>query len=138
MLKEGQKAPAFTLESADGKKLSLSDFAGKNVVLYFYPRDNTPGCTREAEGFRDAAAALKKKNAVVLGVSLLVQLKTRHASGRWRADHGGPGWSSSRSPGATPHQEHEWCGKARRPPPPSGGRETARTGGALPPVAPAE
>jgi peroxiredoxin Q/BCP len=69
MLKEGQKAPAFTMEAADGKKLSLADFAGKNVVLYFYPRDNTPGCTREAEAFRDAAAALKKKNAVVLGVS---------------------------------------------------------------------
>ncbi len=69
MLKEGQKAPAFTLESSDGEKVSLGDFAGKNVVLYFYPRDNTPGCTREAEGFRDAAPALKKKNAVVLGVS---------------------------------------------------------------------
>jgi peroxiredoxin Q/BCP len=69
MLKEGQKAPAFTLESSDGKKVSLGDFAGKNIVLYFYPRDSTPGCTREAEAFRDAAAALKKKNAVVLGVS---------------------------------------------------------------------
>ena len=69
MLKEGQKAPPFKLESSDGKTVSLADFAGKNVVLYFYPRDNTPGCTREAEAFRDAAAALKKKNAVVLGVS---------------------------------------------------------------------
>jgi peroxiredoxin Q/BCP len=69
MLKEGQKAPAFKLESADGKTVALGDFAGKNVVLYFYPRDSTPGCTREAEAFRDAAAALKKKNAVVLGVS---------------------------------------------------------------------
>ena len=69
MLKEGQKAPAFKLESSDGKKLSLGDFAGKNVVLYFYPRDSTPGCTLEAQAFRDAAAALKKKNAVVLGVS---------------------------------------------------------------------
>jgi len=69
MLKEGQKAPAFTLDSSDGGKVSLGDFAGKNVVLYFYPRDSTPGCTREAEAFRDAAAALKKKNAVVLGVS---------------------------------------------------------------------
>jgi thioredoxin-dependent peroxiredoxin len=69
MLKEGQKAPAFTLESDGGEKLSLGDFAGKNVILYFYPRDNTPGCTREAEAFRDVAAALKKKNAVVLGVS---------------------------------------------------------------------
>jgi peroxiredoxin Q/BCP len=69
MLKEGQKAPAFKLEADDGKQLSLADFSGKNVVLYFYPRDNTPGCTREAEAFRDVAAALKKKNAVVLGVS---------------------------------------------------------------------
>jgi peroxiredoxin Q/BCP len=69
MLKEGQKAPAFKLESSDGKKLSLGDFAGKSVVLYFYPRDSTPGCTLEAQAFRDAAAALKKKNAVVLGVS---------------------------------------------------------------------
>ena len=69
MLKEGQKAPAFKLESSDGKKVSLGDFAGKNVVLYFYPRDSTPGCTLEAQAFRDAAAALKKKNAVVLGVS---------------------------------------------------------------------
>ncbi len=69
MLKEGQKAPPFTLESADGNKVSLSDFAGKNVVLYFYPRDSTPGCTREAQAFRDALPSLKKKSAVVLGVS---------------------------------------------------------------------
>jgi thioredoxin-dependent peroxiredoxin len=69
MLKEGQKAPSFKLESSDGKTVTLADYAGKNVILYFYPRDNTPGCTREAEAFRDAAAALKKKNAVVLGVS---------------------------------------------------------------------
>jgi thioredoxin-dependent peroxiredoxin len=69
MLKEGQKAPSFTLEADDGKKVSLGDFAGKNLVLYFYPRDSTPGCTREAEAFRDAVAALKKKNAIVVGVS---------------------------------------------------------------------
>jgi peroxiredoxin Q/BCP len=71
MLKEGSKAPAFKLPSSehDGDVISLADYAGKTVVLYFYPRDNTPGCTREAEAFRDAAAALKKKNAVVLGVS---------------------------------------------------------------------
>jgi len=71
MLKEGSKAPAFKLPSSvnDGDVVSLADYAGKTVVLYFYPRDNTPGCTREAEAFRDAAAALKKKNAVVLGVS---------------------------------------------------------------------
>ena len=69
MLQEGKKAPAFTLESSEGDKVSLDDFKGKTVVLYFYPKDDTPGCTREAQGFRDAAAALKKKKAVVLGVS---------------------------------------------------------------------
>ena len=69
MLKEGTKAPVFTLESDDGSKVSLADLKGKKVVLYFYPRDNTPGCTIEAQGFRDAAAKLKKKGAVVLGVS---------------------------------------------------------------------
>jgi peroxiredoxin Q/BCP len=65
----GKKAPAFTLESSEGGKIKLSDLAGKIVVLYFYPRDNTPGCTVEAEGFRDAAPALGKLGAVVLGVS---------------------------------------------------------------------
>lgn len=69
MLKEGAKAPAFSLEADSGETVSLADFAGKNVVIYFYPRDSTPGCTREAEAFRDVAAQLKKKNAVVLGVS---------------------------------------------------------------------
>ena len=69
MVKEGAKAPAFTLESDDGGKVSLADLKGKKVVLYFYPRDNTPGCTLEAQGFRDAAARLNKKGAVVLGVS---------------------------------------------------------------------
>ena len=69
MLEVGKKAPAFTLESSDGGKVKLADFAGKLVVLYFYPRDNTPGCTVEAENFRDAIPALKKLGAVVLGVS---------------------------------------------------------------------
>jgi peroxiredoxin Q/BCP len=69
MLEVGKKAPAFTLESSDGGKVKLSDFADKLVVLYFYPRDNTPGCTVEAENFRDAVPALKKLGAVVLGVS---------------------------------------------------------------------
>ena len=69
MLKEGAKAPAFTLESDDGGKVSLGDLKGKKVVVYFYPRDNTPGCTLEAQAFRDAAPKLKKKGAVVLGVS---------------------------------------------------------------------
>ena len=68
-LEEGKKAPAFTLESSEGGKVSLSDFKGKYVVIYFYPKDSTPGCTVEAEGFRDAMPKLKKKNTVVLGVS---------------------------------------------------------------------
>jgi peroxiredoxin Q/BCP len=66
---EGKKAPAFTLTDQDGKKVSLSDFAGKNVVLYFYPKDDTPGCTKEACGFRDDWKTYQKRGAVVLGVS---------------------------------------------------------------------
>jgi peroxiredoxin Q/BCP len=69
MIEVGKKAPAFSLESSEGGSVKLADFAGKTVVLYFYPRDNTPGCTVEAEGFRDAVPTLKKLGAVVLGVS---------------------------------------------------------------------
>ena len=68
-IQEGKAAPAFTLADADGKKVSLKDFAGKDVILYFYPRDDTPGCTKEACGFRDAWKTLQKMNVVVLGVS---------------------------------------------------------------------
>jgi thioredoxin-dependent peroxiredoxin len=66
---EGKKAPAFTLSDQDGKTVSLSDFAGKDVVLYFYPKDDTPGCTKEACGFRDDWKKYTKRGAVVLGVS---------------------------------------------------------------------
>jgi peroxiredoxin Q/BCP len=66
---EGAAAPAFTLESSTGRKVSLKDLKGKKVVLYFYPKDDTPGCTKEACNFRDAIADLKKEGAVVLGVS---------------------------------------------------------------------
>ena len=69
MLKLGNKAPAFTLPSSDGADVSLASLAGKTVVLYFYPRDNTPGCTIEAQEFSAAVPALKKLGAVVLGVS---------------------------------------------------------------------
>jgi peroxiredoxin Q/BCP len=69
MLEAGQKAPAFSLKDQDGKTVKLSDFKGQQVVLYFYPKDNTPGCTQEACDFRDEASALKKAGAVVLGVS---------------------------------------------------------------------
>src|SRR5512144_1554134 len=66
---EGKKAPAFTLTDQDGKKVSLSDFAGKDVIVYFYPKDDTPGCTKEACGFRDRWKDLQQSGAVVLGVS---------------------------------------------------------------------
>jgi peroxiredoxin Q/BCP len=67
--KVGSPAPRFTLPSDAGKDVSLGDFKGKWVVLYFYPKDHTPGCTREAIAFEGAAAGLKKRGAVVLGVS---------------------------------------------------------------------
>jgi thioredoxin-dependent peroxiredoxin len=69
MVQVGKKAPAFTLPNADGKKVSLKDYAGKHVVLYFYPRDNTPGCTLEAQDFQRKLPEFKKRKAVVLGVS---------------------------------------------------------------------
>jgi thioredoxin-dependent peroxiredoxin len=69
MVEAGKKAPAFTLPDQDGKPVQLSAFKGKPVVLYFYPRDDTPGCTKEACDFRDDYSALKRAGAVVLGVS---------------------------------------------------------------------
>ncbi len=67
----GRKAPAFSLEDQDGRSHSLKDYAGRPVVLYFYPKDDTPGCTREACAFRDALPDFKKSKAAVLGVSIL-------------------------------------------------------------------
>jgi peroxiredoxin Q/BCP len=66
---EGKKAPAFTLVDDKGKTVSLGDFAGKDVVLYFYPKDDTPGCTKEACQFSELAAAFKKSKVRVIGVS---------------------------------------------------------------------
>jgi peroxiredoxin Q/BCP len=68
-IEEGNKAPDFTLPTHDGAKLKLSSLRGAPIVLYFYPKDDTPGCTREACGFRDAKAKFAKHQAVVLGVS---------------------------------------------------------------------
>ena len=68
-LKEGMKAPDFRAKSSDGGQISLSDFKGKTVVLYFYPKDDTPGCTKEACSFRDSEAELRRLGVVVLGVS---------------------------------------------------------------------
>ena len=68
-IEEGKAAPAFTLNDADGNAISLTDFKGKNVVVYFYPRDDTPGCTKEACGFRDHWQDIQDADTVVLGIS---------------------------------------------------------------------
>jgi peroxiredoxin Q/BCP len=65
----GKKAPEFTLPGSNGEDVALKDFRGKTVVLYFYPKDDTPGCTKEACGFRDAWKTIQKANTIVLGVS---------------------------------------------------------------------
>ena len=69
MLQKGEKAPNFTLENQDGAQVSLSDFHGKKVVVYFYPKDNTPGCTRQACAFREAYDGFRGEGVVVIGIS---------------------------------------------------------------------
>ena len=69
MLTVGTKAPDFTLQDKEGKAVSLSDFSGQKVVLYFYPKDNTPGCTRQACAFAAAYAGFREKNIAVIGIS---------------------------------------------------------------------
>ncbi|MEK7819255.1 MAG: thioredoxin-dependent thiol peroxidase [Bacteroidota bacterium] len=69
MIKIGSKAPSFNLIASDGKKYSLKDFSGKKIVLYFYPKDDTSGCTKEACDFRDNIDSFKKENTIVLGIS---------------------------------------------------------------------
>src|SRR5436309_15289432 len=83
---EGKKAPDFTLEDASGKRVSLADFKGKDVIVYFYPKDDTPGCTKEACGFRDSLPPIRKAGSVVLGVSLDGQESHR----KFIAKHGLP------------------------------------------------
>ena len=70
LLSVGDKAPAFATKDQDGKTVKLSDYKGRKVVLYFYPKDDTPGCTKEACSFRDAWAQLKRRKVAVLGVSV--------------------------------------------------------------------
>jgi peroxiredoxin Q/BCP len=69
MIETGQPAPPFTLSEASGRSVSLADYAGQNLVLYFYPKDDTPGCTKEACGFRDAWDEIRGLGVTVLGVS---------------------------------------------------------------------
>lgn len=69
MLEKGTKAPDFTLFDKDGNEVSLSDFFGKKIVLYFYPKDNTPGCTRQACAFAESFEKFKELDAVVIGIS---------------------------------------------------------------------
>ena len=69
MIKTGEPAPPFSLTDGKGERVTLKDLAGKNVILYFYPKDDTPGCTKEACRFRDSSAELQELGAVVLGVS---------------------------------------------------------------------
>jgi peroxiredoxin Q/BCP len=69
LVNEGEEAPDFTLQADDERKVSLKDYRGKKVVLYFYPKDGTPGCTREAIEFRDIANKFEKEGAIIVGVS---------------------------------------------------------------------
>lgn len=68
-IQEGKAAPAFTLRDADGKRVSLADFRGRDVIVYFYPRDETPGCTKEACAFRDLHAEIRARGAEIVGIS---------------------------------------------------------------------
>ena len=83
MISEGKKAPAFSLEGSDGKVHTLASYQGHKVVIFFYPKDNTPGCTKEACGFRDYAGELKKLGVIVLGVSK----DSLKSHGKFIADH---------------------------------------------------
>ncbi len=69
MLKAGDMAPGFSLEDASGRARSLSEWKGRKIILYFYPKDDTPGCTKEACGFRDRHAEISSKGAIVVGIS---------------------------------------------------------------------
>ena len=68
-IEEGKTPPMFTLKDQDGNKVALKDLKGQDVIVYFYPRDNTPGCTKEAEAFRDLWNKIQEKGAVVIGIS---------------------------------------------------------------------
>jgi thioredoxin-dependent peroxiredoxin len=83
MLKEGQKAPSFSSVDQNGNTISLKDYKGKNVVLYFYPKDDTPGCTKQACNFRDELPSFKNLDAVILGVSADSSKSHKQFSGKY-------------------------------------------------------
>jgi peroxiredoxin Q/BCP len=83
MIEPGQKAPAFSLKDQDGKTHTLSDYAGRPVIVYFYPKDDTPGCTAEACAFRDALPRLQTSKAQVLGVSILDEKSKAKFAGKY-------------------------------------------------------
>ena len=84
LIDPGRKAPAFTLKDQDGTTHKLADYAGKTVVLYFYPKDDTPGCTAESCDFQASLASVRRKKAVVLGVSILDE----KSKAKFAAKHG--------------------------------------------------
>jgi len=83
LIDPGKKAPAFSLKDQDGKTRRLADYAGRPVVLYFYPKDDTPGCTKEACAFRDNLPRFKPSKAVVLGVSILDEASKARFAGKY-------------------------------------------------------
>ena len=111
-LKAGDQAPAFTLPSADGQPVSLQQFRGKTVILYFYPQDDTPGCTREACEFRDQWPAITTKQAIVVGISA----DSAASHQQFTAKYGLPFILLSDSDGAVARQYGVWneSGYARR------------------------
>jgi len=82
LIQPGRKAPPFSLKDQNGKTHRLADYAGRPVILYFYPKDDTPGCTKEACGFQDHLARFKTRNAAVLGVSILDQASKAGFAGK--------------------------------------------------------
>jgi peroxiredoxin Q/BCP len=83
LIDEGKKAPAFALKDQDGKTHRLSDYAGRPVVLYFYPRDDTPGCTKETCAFRDNLPKFKSRKAAIFGVSILDEKSKAKFAGKY-------------------------------------------------------
>jgi thioredoxin-dependent peroxiredoxin len=83
LIEPGKKAPAFTLKDQDGRAQRLADYAGRPVILYFYPKDDTPGCTREACAFRDNLPQFKTRKAAILGVSILDEKSKRRFADKY-------------------------------------------------------